>query len=125
MRISDWSSDVCSSDLVVRRQFLAVLGADEDDLRKGCLQLGPLRAIADHHLGAGQRQLEEGADVLLHRNAADVEVDRPRQPQQGLSLRRVGAEDRKRTRLNSQSLMRSSYSVFCLKKKTNNNVRYS
>src|SRR3546814_21047021 len=81
---------------VVRRQFLAVHGADEDDLRKGCLQLGPLRAIADHHLGAGQRQLEEGAAVLLHRNAADVAVDRPRQPKQGLSLRsearRVGTE---------------------------------
>src|SRR3546814_6707969 len=31
----------------------------------------------------------------------------------------IGKRDRKSTRLNSQSLMRISYAVFCLKKKTN------
>src|SRR3546814_5981586 len=33
--------------------------------------------------------------------------------------------DRKSTRLNSQSLMRISYAVFCLKKKTNTTQQYT
>ena len=35
------------------------------------------RAVADHHLGAGQIEREEGLDVLLDRDAADIEPDRP------------------------------------------------
>ena len=38
-----------------------------------------LRAVAHHHLGAGQVEAEEGLDVLLHRQPAGVQEDRPRQ----------------------------------------------
>src|SRR3546814_12067310 len=45
MRISDWSSDVCSSDLVAvgaHRRLVVVVGHDEDDVR-------PPRTRIAHH----------------------------------------------------------------------------
>src|SRR3546814_2256961 len=57
MRISDWSSDVCSSDLI-----LVLLGAVEDQphqLRPGLARLG---ALAD--LGIGFSKLGRLADQL-------------------------------------------------------------
>src|SRR3546814_5277537 len=39
------------------------------------------------------------------------------EPMTGMKPRVTGEADRKSTRLNSQSLMRHSYAVFCLKKK--------
>ena len=43
-------------------------------------QSGELRAVADHELAAApDRQGEERLEVLLDRDPADVEVDRPRQ----------------------------------------------
>src|SRR3546814_4783534 len=52
MRISDWSSDVCSSDLAPRARAFAMLGA---------------AAIQDAHPGHGQskRILEEFGEQLL------------------------------------------------------------
>src|SRR3546814_10110791 len=96
MRISDWSSDVCSSDLHVREHALhviaqrllalvvaqagAVLGRDDQRGRADRLLVG----IFERHLALG-----------------------------------VGLEERRSEEHTSelQSLMRSSYAVFCLKKK--------
>src|SRR3546814_6148668 len=100
MRISDWSSDVCSSDLTsfrlarrarFRRCFLGLL-------RRGCLRLrgrGRLRTIA-----ARLRGLQIGL-----RARARVQ-------------RLFGGLRRSEEHTSElQSLMRISYAVFCLKKK--------
>src|SRR3546814_21146240 len=82
MRISDWSSDVCSSDLgeVAEGGFdeagIHVLGQGEGPLQRGRLaqgMVGGLHAIeledALRHplaLQALRRALEEAGDVVLH-----------------------------------------------------------
>src|SRR3546814_1953761 len=108
MRISDWSSDVCSSDLHRRgahvgqhQHLVADPGADPD------------RKLAPEHdvEAAGGEVVEAALDHLLgqHRHLA--------------LLDRVDAADQRSEEHTSelQSLMRISYAVFCLKKKTNIN----
>src|SRR3546814_9518858 len=105
MRISDWSSDVCSSDLLrlARRQ-----GRERAEVPPG------LPRRADHPPGAElpfQRQhpqrrkrgdrAQPGAD-------GQAAVDRQRRG-------RAGRSEEHTSEL--QSLMRISYAVFCLKKK--------
>src|SRR3546814_2983078 len=127
MRISDWSSDVCSSDLktvvndhvdIAARQFVALDEARE--LHRQPVRLAqPRGRIADL---AGALQLF-GADVE-QRDA------RALQPHRGARIGR--AHDRELDERSEehtselQSLMRLSYAVFCLKKKniTNSNIIY-
>ena len=61
------------------RQLLAVLLAEEDRVRIGLFQRDPRRAVADDHLGAGQIEIEERLEILLHRDPADREKHRRRQ----------------------------------------------
>src|SRR3546814_3560151 len=118
MRISDWSSDVCSSDLLLRRLPGGfelggpVLLDLADQLRRqrhvvefGCLLLAVL-----------QRPGEE----LAGRCAA------PRVGRLFVHQDEVGGGDRPRLRSEEhtselQSLMRISYAVFCLKKQKTDN----
>src|SRR3546814_967581 len=97
MRISDWSSDVCSSDLVL----LDHLDADPH-LRRDL----PRRAIREHEA------LEREAAPIRHAR------DRQREDPQGLLRGRrvlgLGRSEEHTSEL--QSLMRNSYAVFCLKK---------
>src|SRR3546814_10706624 len=102
MRISDWSSDVCSSDLVLRLLVdgLPLLGA-----RRASHQL---IFIVEQHVeeavvpGAGRRRPRAfdaaGDGVVAH--AAFIAALRSEEHTSEL-----------------QSLMRISYAVFCLKKK--------
>src|SRR3546814_1932812 len=97
MRISDWSSDVCSSDL--HRQLLAVRASARraPDLAGGALRQAAARdrAPAEFHSplqGQGQ-QGDAGAE-----------------PRQGARSEEHTSE--------LQSLMRTSYAVFCLKNNT-------
>src|SRR3546814_8738237 len=115
MRISDWSSDVCSSDLV---------GVDQPDFL--LLHLGIAfgdRAFAEAerlHLGAGERD----AGFIFVLDGIIV----ARAPVLGDDLllvetlgARTGHSDRSEEHTSElQSLMRISYAVFCLKKNTNN-----
>src|SRR3546814_3211695 len=121
MRISGWSSDVCSSDLP------AVLGLEaEMEGLAGSAQArqhgAPDRRRAGHDGDRGglrQRHVvSDGADV-----GADLELEaglaEGLQLHAGRPLRGV-AEDDGRTEEHTselQSLMRISYAVFCLKKK--------
>src|SRR3546814_1734301 len=95
MRISDWSSDVCSSDL------LEILG------------LVDRFAVGLHDaIGGAQHQ-------LAHADALEVEVvadhlDRRRHHVGELHLADARSEEHTSE---LQSLMRISYAVFCLKKK--------
>src|SRR3546814_3345949 len=104
MRISDWSSDVCSSDLRrVHDQPAARRAAtDEDRCRR------PPREVPEADLCDQQRR----------RPAWPRSGERRLRRDQLLGARRhrvVGGSEEHTSEL--QSLMRTSYAVFCLKKK--------
>src|SRR3546814_3447633 len=100
MRISDWSSDVCSSDLLaagiaVRHLvFGDAVGIQAAELRPG-LEDDDVMAVHGKAMRAGQPR----------RAAADHGDLPPRSEEHTSEL---------------QSLMRISYAVFCLKKKKHN-----
>src|SRR3546814_7477142 len=113
MRISDWSSDVCSSDLHLR-----AVGK--------CIELEhPNRAVPDD--GAGL--LQDGSQLLrrIGSNIQNLVVvghfarrldcggGRGAELFGADHIRRYGRSEEHTTEL--QSLMRISYAVFCLKKK--------
>src|SRR3546814_5600574 len=99
MRISDWSSDVCSSDLVRAQEV------SEHD--RACLGRG---RVADRHHQVHRRRIRGGE--LVPGLAA--------QPGGGDAVGRQLTERVRRSEEHTselQSLMRISYAVFCLKKK--------
>src|SRR3546814_10566553 len=92
MRISDWSSDVCSSDLA---------GSDLANVRTRAVRDG------DHYVVNGHKTwttLAQHADWIF----ALVRTNPAAKAQQGRSEEHTSE---------LQSLMRISYAVFCLKKK--------
>src|SRR3546814_4524154 len=90
MRISDWSSDVCSSDLDVC-----------DERGGGRFAVGP--GDADHLVpGQAGPRLREQFDIADHRHT---------------EARGMGNDRSEEHTSELQSLMRISYAVFCLKKK--------
>src|SRR3546814_1131664 len=108
MRISDWSSDVCSSDLdPVHRRRLRIRAGDE--VRVLVAGQGGA-AFAGLYARAGTRQARracrDGDRARLH---PDRHALRPAAHRAGLRSEEHTSE--------LQSLMRNSYAVFCLKKK--------
>src|SRR3546814_9979220 len=110
MRISDWSSDVCSSDLDDGGNLTALAGTRAVAKEES----GPVRATV---LVRRERQpflgrLEQTGDVALERVAG---VDQRFE----LSVGQHPVVDYRSEEHTSelQSLMRISYAVFCLKKK--------
>src|SRR3546814_5640083 len=96
MRISDWSSDVCSSDLGHRQNVEAAVAVEHvDDAVLIHVDVVGLRARL-----AADRLRNEGADLLRREGIVDVD-DAQRSEEHTSEL---------------QSLMRISYAVFCLKK---------
>src|SRR3546814_6749997 len=105
MRISDWSSDVCSSDLA--HQHPVAQGGETQVERREQVRVG--RGVGH----AGVRWRTERATM-------------PGKPAGGNPRVRFGRRQRMGTAVRSeehtselQSLMRISYAVFCLKKKNN------
>src|SRR3546814_7972341 len=105
MRISDWSSDVCSSDLrnlhlevmrVARRRLDAEAGGLEGGDSAALRRDGPRDRPRDRQGPGGDEQRQQD-DEALHG---------PRRSEEHTS--------------ELQSLMRISYAVFCLKKKNPN-----
>src|SRR3546814_4773842 len=113
MRISDWSSDVCSSDLHVRaiawRGVRIFVRLDEQG-RHPDRNRRPRKDRYEFPLSAGSVALPPR---LLDRMRG-VENDRIAR------LRKDGRSEEHTSEL--QSLLRISYAVFCLKKKTTNTV---
>src|SRR3546814_6991052 len=114
MRISDWSSDVCSSDL-----GSAILGPDLENLVLDRLNAGIAKLLFAHPLpfaiGIGLADMLDAGDrqvaLRVHRlHAAE------RDPRDGRAMIGVPARSEEHTS-ELQSLMRISYAVFCLKKK--------
>src|SRR3546814_1578238 len=112
MRISGWSSDVCSSDLRHRvvpsfsRHWCCPLGQAQDRARR---LMGYRHDTVRDGTGHRYRIFEDGtilitSGVFHHQEDAD----------------RVGRHFRSEEHTSElQSLMRISYAVFCLKKKNN------
>src|SRR3546814_5363171 len=133
MRISDWSSDVCSSDLQLvqcdRRQGAEALPETlQEALGRIAHGRGPgiLDAGLEHQV---QRRLERAvvADQKCCRHQlgalAQDGIMGLRQVQQPTQLGQrhgnaLGRSEEHTSEL--QSLMRNSYAVFCLKKKNTN-----
>src|SRR3546814_8748720 len=118
MRISDWSSDVCSSDLgrgagAVAGYRPSGAGHADRPARAACNSLVlPAAAFAlAVPLPAGE-----------HAGTGGGGVDRAARPPEGRhdSLRSVARGRSEEHTSELQSLMRISYAVFCLKKKKNN-----
>src|SRR3546814_8218754 len=112
MRISDWSSDVCSSDLSV--SFLS---------RR--LEIGPARGSNHSTLGQnpGTSLLSDREDALTTWEAEDGNPNLPLQTrllEGGRCPKPQEAAQALRSEEHTselQSLMRISYAVFCLKNK--------
>src|SRR3546814_2467244 len=129
MRISDWSSDVCSSDLAshfeiaqhhhgvaqigdvqgrIHRANQAVLGEDKDG------EYALLSQIAEQFM-----HLQDQEPLVGHR--AEIAVEAVDHDDARAVLLHAGADiGRERSEEHTselQSLMRISYAVFCLKKK--------
>src|SRR3546814_3657198 len=99
MRISDWSSDVCSSDLVERR------------IASGEIEIAPLAFMRDRTLADAFSILDEAENTTI--------------PQMKMFLTRFGMNSRMvicgdpkqeigRAHVELQPLMRISYAAFCL-----------
>src|SRR3546814_4193805 len=116
MRISDWSSDVCSSDLKAvnaRDRHLLLIQACND-------QPGKIAALADKdHDVAGAKRAPL---ALEHQAAVQPFADLRRQPGSMFAngIRQPRSEEHTSE---LQSLMRISYAVFCLNKKKNKQIK--
>src|SRR3546814_8425136 len=98
MRISDWSSDVCSSDLAFARRFGAAALLELDRLRGRAAE--PALAIAPPATFKRRFELVSEIDHVeallfpLRRLAFELQA--------WLRTRDLGVQDRKSTRLNSR-----------------------
>src|SRR3546814_4518246 len=139
MRISDWSSDVCSSDLGQRQIALADARVERLDLRFELWDGGGHRAVRHRSLGGRGESGDVACRVDETKQVREVLVTvgsrRPRQhdacagerskPQRRGRLQTIRALDVMRLveyphrseehTSELQSLMRISYAVFCLK----------
>src|SRR3546814_2525186 len=119
MRISDWSSDVCSSDLARRGKTRVAA----DALVPGPGGRGAAASRA-HAVDRDRPVLRLAGDRAVHPDHLHPDLGPgPQQPQPGAAAghdaagnhRGLGRSEEHTSEL--QSLMRISYAVFCLKKK--------
>src|SRR3546814_5847389 len=114
MRISDWSSDVCSSELRGKRAMAAnkkLLILPGDGI--GPEVMAQVRRVIDWV--ARKRSLGFDLDEGLVGGAA---IDAEGAPISDATMDKAMRSEEHTSEL--QSLMRNSYAVFCLKKKINN-----
>src|SRR3546814_7205123 len=119
MRISDWSSDVCSSDLAIRQLFLIASQLRRESWRAdpdvGLYRMTVASLMMAIVLGAaldvillllfGEANDRTMTTVMTLDRICDGVMGVPRSAEHTYEL---------------QSLMRISYAVFCLKKKKSN-----
>src|SRR3546814_3749049 len=105
MRISDWSSDVCSSDLKSADEGAEHRPLHEHGGDDRCWRLIRPHPAQGRAVPPGERS-PASRGFPAHQRACDHPRQHP--------------GDRKKHTSELQSLMRISYAVFCLKKKKNN-----
>src|SRR3546814_8971973 len=104
MRISDWSSDVCSSDLLKKR-------ISENTLNGALKRMGYQERLTGHGIrGTMSTALNEIGCPKVWVDAQLSHVDPNKRSEEHTS--------------ELQSLMRISYAVFCLKKKNRKSSKY-
>src|SRR3546814_4006031 len=110
MRISDWSSDVCSSDLIVDlvsgRPERFIIFCDDLSFEEGEPGYKALKSVLDGSVSAS------GDNVLIYATSNRRHL-MPEYMSENISAR----SEEHTSEL--QSLMRISYALFCLKKKKN------
>src|SRR3546814_7614764 len=118
LRISDWSSDVCSSDLVGKdvgelagldRSYGVVVrdaAEQEQSIVPADIMLNTIGDLLDRNYPVYERFLSAGINVLCH----GTQSYNPFFENRGIRSEEHTSE--------LQSLMRISYAVFCLKKNT-------
>src|SRR3546814_4390928 len=111
MRISDWSSDVCSSDLVQSSSSVLRFRSNSQDQLKRNRYYRLVRWM-ERRLPEQHRYWHALPAVSLLPPICPVESPSARRV-----IRRQSRSEEHTSEL--QSLMRNSYAVFCLKKKTN------
>src|SRR3546814_4644351 len=111
MRISDWSSDVCSSDLVDRRGCANAAVAGERYARHVTEQINDCGALP-----SGDFVLRDDGDGLADLRERLFSARRGNDDLVPLGCLRQSRSEEHTSEL--QSLMRISYAVFCLKKTT-------
>src|SRR3546814_7438550 len=112
MRISDWSSDVCSSDLSgagLRRRDAGLARGDDPRRADGGGRVVPVAAGGDPDRVLRRARRRRIADRAGRAAAVLIAV----------SLVAAPARRSEEHTSELQSLMRISYAVFCLKKKNN------
>src|SRR3546814_2790015 len=129
MRISDWSSVLCSSDLsanqigVVPVRLDARFGEHCQDVAylvyRGT-DRGDKPAVRHHPAIAGPRQRSFGG---MRQPAKPLEIQKARIALDRMEKPKDAVERSEEHTSELQSLMRISYAVFCLKKKTNHNIK--
>src|SRR3546814_6029294 len=115
MRISDWSSDVCSSDLLCRLVYTLRIygGRDGQGISREGVQVGQLACVAAAE-GAGSQGRRRnggprGAEQIHLRTGRYV---RPKARYQWFCRKGAVAERSEEQTSELQSLMRISYAVF-------------
>src|SRR3546814_2438020 len=116
MRISDWSSDVCSSDLVVSDQNAEI---DRMNVVLAGLSSDPRATLAAGFRDAGQAISNLRLVTAMPKASGFFDPENPAQLQPEIAAKDDQAKDRSEEHTSElQSLMRISNAVFCLKKKT-------
>src|SRR3546814_7864511 len=114
MRISDWSSDVCSSDLAsfllpepIRPRLLRESNIDfKAETQEG--------EVSSRHRKRSMEALQRGRKLMLQLGAE--------KRARGCDYHLMWIRSEEHTSA-LQSLMRISYAVFCLKKKTHTHIK--
>src|SRR3546814_1350802 len=118
MRISDWSSDVCSSDLAARLAAILLAAGQRGvfeqffDRVERAHDIHQLRQVLHAVAGAVGAALSPHVRVSGALDRIEADLRQPALP----VARRADRSEEHTSEL--QSLMRISYAVFCLKKKT-------
>src|SRR3546814_3867182 len=115
MRISDWSSDVCSSDLARRSSLIAYGGERESGIAS--TRYGD----AGSSISAGDVSARQPTNLDALRRASVIGQAQARALPDRNFLITAGSFRSEEHTSELQSLMRISYAVFCLKKKKNIN----
>src|SRR3546814_5754988 len=126
MRISDWSSDVCSSDLYVRgligrrHREPAGVAAVRSARTVGVVRWNDVESRIRRQLGDEFRHRDDMARAAVGENesyALRRKLRRERQIGTARPQHRENAGRSEEHTYELQSLMRISYAVFCLKRK--------
>src|SRR3546814_1838253 len=121
MRISDWSSDVCSSDLFAKGAVLLQYGGAHHHHTVAVYDVHASVPLCRREFAQFSKAIAQGAlrNAQLPRGAGAMPVHLIQHRADAIQLRRAGDIMQRSEEHTSelQSLMRISYAVFCLKKK--------